>query len=526
VAALFGALTLAMTWTVAFDPSHRFASGLTDPPFTMWTMAWEARQIETDPLNLYNANIFYPERGTLAYSSLNLAPMFVEFPILRASGNPILAYNFVYLFAWWLIGFATFLLAYSFRLSIAASIVSGALAEFSSFSFSQIGHLEILWFAWIPLFFVAAFAYLKRGNLSNLLVSLIFFLLGSLATWYFAIYLSLAAILLTFYALRFSYRQRALMLGAVIPIAWLILLPFALPYLDLASGYEKTRTLDQAELFSARLDSYLRVPHSNQIWQNALGTAEQGEANLFPGIAFLVLSAMGIRRFWRRGPRARFWVILGAVSAALTFGPILRLADGTTIALPESLLRSIPGYALTRVPSRWALFSTIAFALCAGAGVDRIAQKRGWAAAALVLIAVAENFSAPLPTSTLPTRETLEPEYQWLAAQPPTTIIELPITNYPDSAESAVGYMYRSIFHHHALVNGYADYIPGWYGAFAQARKNFPSDESIALFKKLGARFVVVHTNQFAIRENNLLTPVAQFDHAVIYELPFTNYPP
>ena len=183
-----------MTFPVAFDLSHRFASGLTDPPFTMWTMAWEARQIENDPLNLYNANIFHPEQNTLAYSSLNLAPMLVEFPILRASGNPILAYNFVYLFAWWLTGYAVFLLAHNLRLSVAASIASGALVEFSSFSFSQIGHLEILWFGWMALFFLAASIFLKRGTRAVFFLALIFFLLASLATWYLAIYLSLAAV--------------------------------------------------------------------------------------------------------------------------------------------------------------------------------------------------------------------------------------------------------------------------------------------------------------------------------------------
>lgn len=515
-----------MTFPIAFDPSHRFASGQTDPPFTMWTMAWEAHQLETEPLNLYNANIFSPERSTVAYSSLNLAPMLVEYPILRASGNPILAYNFVYLFAWWLVGFAVFLLARHFRLGVTASLASGALAEFSSFSFSQIGHLELLWFGWIPLFFLAAFVFLKRGSRASLFIALIFFWLASLATWYLAIYLLLTASALMLYALRFGRGKRVLAFGSIILIACILLAPFAMPYLELKTGFEKSRTLDQAENYSAHLDSFLHVSHANRVWQGILQPAKHGEADLFPGIAFSVLAALGIRKFWRQGPDARFWVCLSAVSFALMFGPILRLADGASVPLPEYILRFIPGYSLTRVPSRWGLYSTIGFALSAGMGVQLMVQKNQAIAVALVLTALVESFSAPLPTSTLPTAEALEPEYNWLATQPPTTIVELPIQNYGESQELTIGYLYRSIFHQHTLVNGYADYVPEWYAPLADAGAFFPSDSSIELFKAHGAQFAVVHTDKFSLPGNISLIPVKQFEHAIIYRLPATSHQP
>jgi len=148
----------------------------------MWTMAWEAHAVEFDAGNFFNANIFYPEQGTLAYAPLNLAPMLLEYPILRASRNPILAYNFVYLFSWALIGFGAFLLARKMGIGFASSLVAGTLAEISPFSYSQIGHLEILWIGWIPLFFIAAHNLVQGGAKQDYFLAMIFFLLQSLTS--------------------------------------------------------------------------------------------------------------------------------------------------------------------------------------------------------------------------------------------------------------------------------------------------------------------------------------------------------
>ena len=37
--------------------------------FEAAAVAWVARTLVVDPINVYDANIFYPHRGTLAYSS-------------------------------------------------------------------------------------------------------------------------------------------------------------------------------------------------------------------------------------------------------------------------------------------------------------------------------------------------------------------------------------------------------------------------------------------------------------------------
>src|ERR1043166_6004143 len=36
----------------------------TDPPFSIWRLGWVAHQLATDPLRIWDANIFYPEPST------------------------------------------------------------------------------------------------------------------------------------------------------------------------------------------------------------------------------------------------------------------------------------------------------------------------------------------------------------------------------------------------------------------------------------------------------------------------------
>ena len=45
-----------------------------DPLLNAWALAWVAHELPTVPTHVFDANIFHPERGTLAYSETLLAP--------------------------------------------------------------------------------------------------------------------------------------------------------------------------------------------------------------------------------------------------------------------------------------------------------------------------------------------------------------------------------------------------------------------------------------------------------------------
>ena len=72
VLAVAAVLTAALTYPLAFRPGHVGRVDHADGQFSIWNVAWVARTLIVDPLHVYDANIFYPHRGTLAYSEANL----------------------------------------------------------------------------------------------------------------------------------------------------------------------------------------------------------------------------------------------------------------------------------------------------------------------------------------------------------------------------------------------------------------------------------------------------------------------
>jgi hypothetical protein len=69
-----------MTWqqVVAFHA----VSDLGDPLFSIWRLSWVAHQLPRDPLHLFDANIFFPELRTLAYSDAMLVPALLAAPFI------------------------------------------------------------------------------------------------------------------------------------------------------------------------------------------------------------------------------------------------------------------------------------------------------------------------------------------------------------------------------------------------------------------------------------------------------------
>jgi len=81
---LFTALTAIMTYPQVLhmtDGVHDDG----DPLMVSWVLAWVAHQLARAPAHLFDANIFYPERNTLAYSETLIVPGLV---LLTSCGKP------------------------------------------------------------------------------------------------------------------------------------------------------------------------------------------------------------------------------------------------------------------------------------------------------------------------------------------------------------------------------------------------------------------------------------------------------
>ena len=110
VAALFVVLTLLATYPIVKAPNRYVYFDHPDTQLNMWIMAWDAHALRHNPRQLFNANIFFPELRTLAYSETLLGYLPVFGPILWLHGSPALAFNTVLLVSFVASGFGMYLL--------------------------------------------------------------------------------------------------------------------------------------------------------------------------------------------------------------------------------------------------------------------------------------------------------------------------------------------------------------------------------------------------------------------------------
>src|SRR5947208_14955628 len=112
LAVLAGAamLTIALTYPLVFRPGSigRIDSG--DGQFSIWNVAWVARTLVVDPRHVFDANIFYPHRGTLAYSESNLGAGALAIPAYWTTKNAYAAHNVALLMAFLLTAIGTYYL--------------------------------------------------------------------------------------------------------------------------------------------------------------------------------------------------------------------------------------------------------------------------------------------------------------------------------------------------------------------------------------------------------------------------------
>src|SRR4030095_3703756 len=119
-------LTVLVTWPQVMHLSSA-VTDFGDPLLNSWTLAWVAHQVPIDPRHVFDAPIFHPEIGTLAYSESLLLPGLAVAPVLWLGGDPILAHNLVLFAGYVLSGLAMFWLVRALTRHDGAALVAAAI---------------------------------------------------------------------------------------------------------------------------------------------------------------------------------------------------------------------------------------------------------------------------------------------------------------------------------------------------------------------------------------------------------------
>ena len=494
--ALFVLLAVVHTWPLATDPGRLSRNDSGDTVHQEWILAWVAHQLAHDPLHLFDSNVFYPERDTLAYSDHLLVQALMAAPLLWSGASPVLAYNLVLIAGLALTGWTTSLVVGRWTGNRMAGILSGSLMAFNALTLTRFPEIQDQHLEFFPLALWALDRLLTMPRVRYAVHLAGWFVLQALTCGYLLVFTSLSLVAAVaarpadWVGPRFRRTAGLLLLSA--GIAVLALTPFLLPYLRVSREQGFTRSSAEVSQFSARFTDYLatggRLHFS--LWSHRFFDQDA----LFPGLiaSGLVIAAVVGRQRVERPACADGDRPSALLAFAMSFGPAFPLYE----ALSRACSRSWPAFGAPcasascfspRLPfsrdSDWPCCSSVG-------GVE---PSRS---ASCCCSAPPRSPARALPVPPLP-------GYLANLRQPPDErsrgdrLLSVPAA--ARGLSQNVDCMLASTRFWHPLVNGYSSFIPERYNrARCRARRVSRWRTTIQYLRQLGVTKVIVFTGKLS----------------------------
>jgi hypothetical protein len=505
IALVAAGLVVYFTWPLAVRPASLGRVDTGDGRFSIWNVGWVAHALTRAERNVFDANIFRPHRGTLAYSEANLGAGVLGIPAYLATGSAVAAHNSAVLIGLWLSLIGAGLLAWRLTRSRTGAFVAAVLFTFCPHVFSHSAHIQLLMVFGLPWTLFALHAFVDAPSAARASLLGLALAVQALFSGYYGLFAGLAAgagCLYYAWSRRLWARPRWwLLVGLAAAVSIAIVLPFFAPYARLQQETGFARSLDEAYRWSADWRAYFASSAWAHTWMlKYLGTWSEV---LFPGFVAIALAGVGIATGLRRPavaagavspvPRVRetvgFYLLLAVLAGWTSFGP----AAGLYTVLYETL----PVFSLLRAPARFGIVLMLALAVLAACGaaalMNRAGRRRGLVAAALCAAAVLD-LSTAWPAFEVPPPSTAHRTLRTLA---PGTVVEFPFFYRPGDFHHHTQYMFDSTYHWLPLINGYSDYIPPDFIDMAVPLSSFPNPEGFQILRERRARYVLFRPERY-----------------------------
>ena len=481
---LFAGLAALHTWPLATAPASLSRNNNDDTILNEWVLAWDAHQAVTDPAHLFDANIFYPDRRTLAYAEHLLVPAAMGAPLLWAGASPVLVYNLLLLAGFTLTGWATWYVVARWTGDSAAGVLSGVLVAFNAHTLTRLPHLQAQHAEFLPLALLSFDALLTTPRLSQAVRLAGWFALQALVSFYLLVFTATALVVGCLVRPEDWWRGRgrrvALLLTVAGALAVMVVLPSLWPYKQLGL----VRSLHEVGLYSARWRDYLATPA--RIHYSLWSARWFGGTALFPGFIALAFTAVAIGRgdaFTDR--RARMALAFGLVGMALSFGPAM---PGYAV-----LYAWVPLLAGIRGAARFGYLAIVGTAWLAGFGLAALRARwrahRWMPVATIAVIAVANLESLAAPVGYV-APQAISALHNHLPSH--AIVVEFPFYP-PDRIFHNAPYLLESTHHWRPMLNGYSGLVPASYVEHYRELRGFPDARAIDALRAAGVTHVFVH---------------------------------
>ena len=294
VVLLLAFLSLAMTFPLCFHLNDHVPSDLRDPLYTIWLLSWEVRAGGSGFAHFSEANIFYPHHDTLLYGDSLPAITLLGSPVLLLSGNPVLAYNVLFILSFFFCGLGMYFLVRRLTASRASALMAALIFAFFPYRFAHISHLELLYFGWMPFCFLFLHRFFEAPTVRNVLGAAFFYLLQVFSCSYTGEHLTLfAAFMVLYFAFKRGYWRKGFFwwkTGLLAVLSAAPLVPYFYSYVKLHERMFFTRPAWEVKFFSAELQHFVAVPAWNVLWGWLTGRLGAQEWQLYPGLIPVLLT--------------------------------------------------------------------------------------------------------------------------------------------------------------------------------------------------------------------------------------------
>ena len=501
-------MAVVMTWPIAPRMNRSGRVNSTDAMYAMWNVAWVARAVTSEPGQLFNANIFHPHKGTLAYSEGNVGAGLLGAPAWALTKNVYTTYNSVVLIGFVLSFLCTFALVRRLTGRFLPALAAGAAFAYMPYIYARIPHIQLQMTFGIPLVLLAFHRMIDRPGWNTGATLGGALAVAALSSAYYGVLVGLAVGLgVIFYGLRMSlWKERRYWISVAMALAVLAILltPFFLPYMTIREeGFE--RTLEEARRYRLNIWGWLASPVSTHAW--LLNENRRGMV-AFPGITRVVfgLAGLGLVAFSARYAariangrnHAIFYLLVAALTFWTSFGPDAGLYAALHYAFP-------PIFAFLRAIERFTVL--VPLALSVGMGFAIVLLQDWWrnagrtraqgaaAGTALMALVAADSWIAPLQ---IPDALPVPSVYRALARSPRGAVAEFPFFYRSIDFNRHAWYMLYSTYHWQPLVNGYSDHYPKPFIDMLDVVKDFPTEpRSFEHLREHQVKYVVVHLNWY-----------------------------
>jgi hypothetical protein len=495
VALFYAVVTFVLSYPLPLQMASSVPSDDPDTHLFLWAVGWDVHAFAAQPLSIFDANIYYPQRLTLAYGENLIGSALLAAPIVWLTGNLVLAFNLVTLLSCVLCGLGAYVLARRLGLSTPSAILCGLVFAFSPTRFFRLTQLFLATVQWVPFMLAYLHSYLDRGRPRDARLAIAFFSLQALTSGHGAVFATLAAAVLL--VLRFASGDSLDLLRRVRHVGFpglLLFLPGVLvfdPYLSVQRELGLRRSLEN---FDPVPVSFLASPTS--LHSSILSLFPDARINetangfLFPGYVPLLFAAAALVPIRGR------WTRTLACYALLTVICVW-LSAGTPFGL-WSWVNGLPGLSLVRVPSRFMILAVLGLAVLSALGFERMSQglsagrQRMLAVVASALLIVE---CAGIPLQLAPFRIDPPAIDRWLDGQPkPFSIAEIPVGI---KSRFYTTYMLHATAHWQKTIHGYSGVQAALHDRLYEELKYFPDERSMKSLADLGVTYVVVHADLF-----------------------------